>query len=81
MRIENCKYLSVGDREIVSQRRCMRKSGSSMRNISGVVTRDPSAAATALRVGGVRSNTKRVVGGGRGEEGAIRHMDIKEENA
>lgn len=30
----------------------LRKSGSPMRNISGVVTREPTAAATALRVGG-----------------------------
>jgi len=64
MRMESCEYLSVGDRGIVSQRRRMRKSGSSMRNISGVVTREPTAAATALRAGGVRSNTKRVADGG-----------------
>ncbi|EGI61631.1 hypothetical protein G5I_10196 [Acromyrmex echinatior] len=48
--MKSCEYLSVGDRGIVSQHHCMRKSNSSMRNISSVVTREPTAAATAFGV-------------------------------
>ncbi|KYN20677.1 hypothetical protein ALC57_06994, partial [Trachymyrmex cornetzi] len=50
--------LSVGDRGIVSQHPCMRKSGSSMRNISSVVTRKPTAAATAFGEKDVRRRWK-----------------------
>jgi len=39
MRMKSCEYFSVGDRGIVSQHPCMRKSDSSMKNISSVVTR------------------------------------------